>query len=262
MSKKKIFIIFLIIVVIVLCTYSGFKTRYANKIPIIELANGNGYILTTVDNNIIIIDGGSKENKEFINKVISEHDNLVTAWIITSPEEDKIGALASIINDNNPNIKINNLLHSLVYSEEWYDNLNISMDNILEMKENVNTILSGKYRENLVEMGRRALYHFDNFYVTPLEMNDTNSTDISDQRVILKVDNTFKNILMFSNISKKNAEIFIENDKDQFNCEAIFFYGENQETEKLLTNTIKPKVFFTHTEASKAENGGLVQEIW
>ena len=98
--KKKVFITFLIIVVICLCTYLGMKTRYNNKINVTVLGK-NGYVITTIQNNLIIVDGGDSNNVDNLKEIIKEHNNLVTAWITTSPESDRIGALSEIIKNEN-----------------------------------------------------------------------------------------------------------------------------------------------------------------
>lgn len=259
--KKKVFIIFLIIVVVALCTYLGMKTRYNNKIKIDVLGN-SGYVITTIKNNIIIVDGGSSNNIEKLKEIIKEHDNLVTAWIITSPETDRIGALCEIINDENSNVQINNILHNLVYEETWFDKLNVSQEEKEKMKTNINSILLGDHREQTVEMGRRAEYYFDNFYVTPLEINDTNSNDIADQRAILKIDNTFKSVILFNGVNEKNANIFLENDKDQFDCESVLFNG-GKETEFEIRQKIEKAVKAKKVENDVTEeNSESTIEIW
>lgn len=258
--KKKVFITFLIIVVIGLCTYLGMKTRYNNKINITVLAN-NGYVITTIKNNIIIVDGGDASNSQKLKEIIKEHNNLVTAWIITSPETDRIGALCEIINDENSNVQINNILHNLVYEEEWFNKLNLAQEEKDKMKNNINSILLGNHREQTVEMGRRAEYYFDNFYITPLEINDTNSNNIEDQRAILKIDNTFKNVILFNGVDEKNAEIFLENDKDQFDCEAILFNG-GKETKEPIRQKIEKAVKARILENSTKENNESTIEVW
>lgn len=270
MSKiKKVFIVILLIVVIVVCNCLGLYTRYKNRLKITQItSNGCGYIFITKKNNLVIVDGGNKNNTEKLMDIISEHDNLVTAWIVTSPEEDKIGALCEIIRGVN-DIRIHNLLNNLVFEDDWYDNLNISSDEIYKMKQNIDMIYNGRYRESLVQIGRRAQYSFDNFFFTPLELNDTNSKEISDQRIIYKVDNTFKNIILFNDINENMANIFLENDKDQFKNEAIFFYNSDSEIVRKIVEKTRVKKVFTSELIEGLNNKIIVSkddevfdEIW
>lgn len=259
--KKKVFITFLIIIVISLCTYLGMKTRYNNKINVTVLG-GKGYVITTIKNNIIVVDGGDSSNVNTLKEIIKEHNNLVTAWITTSPELDRIGALTEIIKDENSEIQINNILHNLNYEDEWFNKLNISEDEKIKMKTSVELITLGKYREQTTEMGRRAEYYFDNFYITPLEINDTNSNELADQRAILKIDNTFKNVILFNGVDEKNANIFLENDRDQFDVEAILFNGGKEtenEIKQKIEKEIKPKIA---ENGNTEENSNSTIEIW
>lgn len=272
-KKKKAFLIFIVLVIILVCIFSGLKARERNKIVVTQLAGageGSGYILTTIDNNIVIIDGGNSDNAERLKEIISKHDNLVTAWIITSPEEEKMGAFAEIIKENNSNIRINNILHNLSLVDEDYDILNIEDNEIEKMKDDINSLLLSNYRDSLVEMGKRSVYQFDNFYITPLEIANWESSNIEDKRTILKIDNTFKNILLLNDINEENSNNFIENNKDMFDCEAVMFYG-NESSELKIMQYIKPKIIFTSNkqnyENSKfdiitKEDGEITKEVW
>ena len=119
-------------------------------------------------------------------------------------------------------------------------------------------------------MGKRSVYQFDNFYITPLEIANWESSNIEDKRTILKIDNTFKNILLLNDINEENSNNFIENNKDMFDCEAVMFYG-NESSELKIMQYIKPKIIFTSNkqnyENSKfdiitKEDGEITKEIW
>lgn len=270
-KKKKAFLIFIVLVIILVCIFLGLKAREKNKIVITQIAGeGSGYILTTIDNNIVIIDGGNSDNAERLKEIISKHDNLVTAWIITSSEEEKMGAFAEIIKENNSNIRINNILHNLSLVDEDYDILNIEDNKIAKIKDDINSLLLSNYRDSLVEMGKRSVYQFDNFYITPLEIANWESSNIEDKRTILKIDNTFKNILLLNDINEENSNNFIENNKDMFDCEAVMFYG-NESSELKIMQYVKPKIIFTSNkqnyENSKfdiitKEDGEITKEVW
>ena len=181
-----------------------------------------------------------------------------------------MGAFAEIIKENNANIRINNILHNLSLVDEDYDILNIEDNEIEKMKDDINAILLSNYRDSLVEMGKRSVYQFDNFYITPLEIANWESSNIEDKRTILKIDNTFKNILLLNDINEENSNNFIENNKDMFDCEAVMFYG-NESSELKIMQYVKPKIIFTSNkqnyENSKfdiitKEDGEITKEVW
>ena len=147
---------------------------------------------------------------------------------------------------------------------------NITQEQVEKMKEDIKCLLLRNYRDSLVEMGKRSVYQFDNFYITPLEIANWESSNIEDKRTILKIDNTFKNILLLNDINEENSNNFIENNKDMFDCEAVMFYG-NESSELKIMQYIKPKIIFTSNkqnyENSKfdiitKEDGEITKQVW
>lgn len=65
--------------------------------------DGSQYMFYTVESNngdLVIIDGGYTSHKDFVKSVIQGYDNHVTAWIITHPHPDHVGAFNEIISGN------------------------------------------------------------------------------------------------------------------------------------------------------------------
>ena len=58
------------------------------------------YTIEDDENNLIIIDGGWEDNATLVRQVIATHNNHVSAWIITHPHPDHVGAFNSIITDS------------------------------------------------------------------------------------------------------------------------------------------------------------------
>lgn len=70
-------------------------TQYAS----VSEAQGMFYTIEDVNRNLVIIDGGWTVDAEQVRQVIAEHGNHVTAWIITHPHPDHVGAFNVIAND-------------------------------------------------------------------------------------------------------------------------------------------------------------------
>ena len=274
-KKRKIFVLCLIIVVTALCVWLGFRTRYNNRIIITQLAGeGNGYIIETAENNLIVIDGGTENDALKINEILSKkQDSQILAWFLTSAENDKTGAICEILK-NNPSIEIPNIYISF-NSGEFYDNTNLTPNELEKLHRNLDFLYSAGNIEKLRETEKRAQYKFDNYYITPLEVkNEENlSQDISNQTVILKVDNTFKNAIFLGDIGDEKCHYFLENNQDQYDCDVlqisgnkINIYGEE------LFNKINPKTFFVSSNSIPSyvksdnvytkENGEITAEIW
>lgn len=274
-NKRKVFVIVLLMVVTGLCIYCGIETRYNKRILLTQFSGeGDGYIIETEKNNVIIIDGGTKNDANRIAKVLEEKGNPeILAWFLTSPEIDKTGAICEILK-NYKNINV-----PLIYSSfngELYGKYGLEEKTLEEIYENLDYLYSNENIGKLREMERRVSYQFDNYFITPLEVRDEGSLsnkDISNQNVILKVDNTFKNIIFFGSIGEEKAHYFKENDQDQFDCDAIQFSGNKlNKAGKEIFDIIEPEItiisdkkvpMFVKSEMIYTKlNGETVIEIW
>jgi beta-lactamase superfamily II metal-dependent hydrolase len=59
----------------------------------------NSYVMRTPGNELIVIDGGRKEDAAYLRTFIRERGNHVHAWFISHPHLDHVDALTAIIND-------------------------------------------------------------------------------------------------------------------------------------------------------------------
>lgn len=71
-------------------------TQYAS----VTGQQGMFYTIEDQDGNLAIIDGGYTEDADQVTGVIRAHHNHVTAWIITHPHPDHVGALNAILQKN------------------------------------------------------------------------------------------------------------------------------------------------------------------
>lgn len=57
------------------------------------------YTIETTKGDLIVIDGGWSENADYVRSVIKEKENHVSAWVLTHPHPDHIGAFNTIYAD-------------------------------------------------------------------------------------------------------------------------------------------------------------------
>lgn len=276
-NKRKVMMVFLLIVVTILCVLLGIRTRYNKRIILTQLAGeGNGYIIETEKHNLIIIDGGTNNDSERIKEIIKEKGNpTVLAWFLTSPENNKSGALCEILNSDSE-IKIENIYMSFISYGEWYQNLELEPEELEKIYSTLNCIYADKNRDIVREMERRTQYQFDNYFITPLEVKDEEqfaADNLSNQTTILKVDNTFKNVIFIGDAGEEKVHYFKENDQDQFDCDYLQF-SENKiiSAGKEIFNAIKPKntlisdiefpSYVTSENIYTKQYGEITLEIW
>lgn len=274
MKNRKILLIILIIIVTISCIYLGYKTRYNNRLIVTQLAGeGNGYVIQTSENNLIVIDGGTQNDATRLKEIIQEKGNSnVTAWFLTLPQGENSGALVKLLND--PDLTIANVYVS-INTIEWYENLGLEQTDIEEIKDLMNVLFEEKNRNKIIGMPRRGRYKVDNCFITALEVKDEQKLEnvISDQTVILKLDNTFKNMIFLGNTGMEKGHYFKENNQDQFNCDSVQISTNGEETanpeifEKInpkyvmVSGDTVPKYIQAENMYTKS-NGEFTLEIW
>lgn len=270
-NLKRNVAILLIIIVTILCILSGIRTRHHDQLIITQLAGeGNGYVLETSKNQLIIIDGGSEKDTERLKEIIQEKgENRVLAWFITSPVSSNTGAFLEILK-NDSEISIEHIYSSL-NSGEWYEQTGLEETEIAHIKELMETITTKENLPKYIDLQRRVRYPFDNIAITPLELRDHESTNMQDQTIILKVDNSFKSAVFFGNIGEKESHVFFENDKDQFKNELIQISTNLEETisDELFQVLKTDKIMIsgdnkweTKAQVYEKNNEEVTVEIW
>ena len=106
-NKRKHLSIIIMVSIIIICLgilgiiYLNMKRR-TWKITQYASASGAQAMIYTIEdksNNLILIDGGYDSDADQVKSIIEEHGNHVTAWIITHPHPDHVGAFNAIMKD-------------------------------------------------------------------------------------------------------------------------------------------------------------------
>ncbi len=227
---KKVLITCLLIIITILCIISGYKIRYDGRLKITQLSGeGSGYIIETIDNNLVIIDGGTRNDAEKIVEMVKEKGNpTIVGWYLSSVLPENSGAICEII-ETNKDLKISNIFTSFVIDEEWYETSDVTKEQKKEIDLAINTIVYGKYKDIVTELTRRAEYQMENLYVMPLEVKEeTTYTKIKDQSIAFKITNGFENIIFLNDITENRAKNFLTSNVDQFkNVNVVQFSGNN-----------------------------------
>ena len=76
-------------------------------------------VIRSPHGKLIVIDGGWEVDADKLSSLILQQGGEVSAWLITHPHEDHVGALYAILNDTARKIKIDKIYCSLA-SPDWY----------------------------------------------------------------------------------------------------------------------------------------------
>ncbi|MEG2296010.1 MAG: MBL fold metallo-hydrolase [Clostridium sp.] len=92
-------------------------------------------VIQTKNGSIIVVDGGLKEDTDHLIQTLQAKGGRVSAWLITHPHSDHIGALTEILNRNPIPIEIDHIYYSFLAREAYAAGENMGrmgdLDNLL-----------------------------------------------------------------------------------------------------------------------------------
>ena len=77
------------------------------------------FLITTKSGKLIMIDGGTENETEHLKQVLKSRGGHVSAWLITHPHSDHVGALTKILNDPASGITIDAVYYNFA-DMQWY----------------------------------------------------------------------------------------------------------------------------------------------
>ena len=76
-------------------------------------------IIENGEGQLIVVDGGWKENSAYVLDQIKQRGGHVAAWLLTHPDSDHVGALAEILYNHSEEITIDGIYYSFL-EDSWY----------------------------------------------------------------------------------------------------------------------------------------------
>ena len=77
------------------------------------------FLITTKNGSLIMIDGGTENETEHLKQVLQSKGGHVSAWLITHPHSDHVGALTKILNDPASGITVDAVYYNFA-DMQWY----------------------------------------------------------------------------------------------------------------------------------------------
>ena len=196
----------------------GYKiTQYGNYEQLQHLF----YTIEDKENNLVIIDGGWSYDAEEVYEIIAQHNNHVTAWIITHPHPDHVGAFNTVMSEH-PEIIIDDI-YSIDMNYERYRETAHDYDGF-EACEQYMEIISNLGNVHLLKEG-------DVFYVLGLEFDVIHAWDEEVDELTANLANNGslcfivkgkeESMLFCADAQKEVENSIIERHKDELNVDYV-----------------------------------------
>lgn len=245
-TKKVISIVSVISLISVLTIGLLYVARRNNYIYLTQFGAASsrqmmGYGIKTRNGEIVLIDGGTKDDAKQLEEYIMENGGSVKAWFITHIHSDHTGAFQII--SQNPNIKIEQIYMS-INSKQWYlendQSRTEDTESFFEVIENNQEI-----QNKIIEPQINDKVKIDNVIVNVLGIKNpeilTNATNNSSMIIKIKVNN--KKILFLGDTGTESSEKIIKNQGDNLKADIVQMshHGQNGATEELY-QIVKPEI--------------------
>lgn len=203
-----------------------------------------GYIITTKNNELIVVDGGINADKQFLIDYINRLGNgTVSHWYITHPHQDHVGALIEILQDDECDIRIENLYYSF-NSLEWYKQYD---ERGFETEEKILNLLDSKKIKNKISCEKNQEIYMDNVKCEILKIADPemiNTDNGNDSSMCFKMTATDVNkSIIFLGDAYYYASIELLKDPEKLKADVVQMahHGQNGVSKDVYI-AIAPKV--------------------
>ncbi len=228
--KKKISIV-LFIMVTIGCLVLGVRTRKQNAISIMQMQTNEeeslSYLIETKENQLVMIDGGSKEDAQHLEEVLLEKGGCVESWFVTIAHPQNFGALQRIIENNR--VQINHIYTSF-NPGEWYEKY--EPDRFPEIAAFFEVIYDEEMISKTQDIPNRFETLVDNIYITALNVKNPDYHEAYagfNQSMILKISNTYKSMIFMGNVASEAVEHFKIDNVDEIHCDAVQVSNNQQQ---------------------------------
>ena len=246
MRKNKILkvIVIILCIILVIGIFSYVKRR-SNYIYLTQFSPTTGrqmmgYGIKTINGKIVIIDGGTQDDAEQLEKYIIDNGGEVYAWFITHPHIDHAGAF-EIISQNNE-IKIDNIYISIT-DKDWYISNEPSRE--VDINEFFKVIEDEKIAEKIIQPQINDIIKIDNITAKILGIKNTEiiNNAINNSSMVIQIKVNQKKILFLGDTGTESSEKLIKNQGKNLKSDIVqvAHHGQNGATEELY-KIVKPEI--------------------
>jgi len=176
------------------------------------------YILQTREGNVIVIDGGNPADSDKLRQKLAAYGNHVTAWWITHPHGDHIGALRDILKDRK-GITIDTIYHSR-FSETHIDRESGSATLAREFYG----LLDNQTETDVVNIQTAGgRYDMDGIHIKVLGVTNEDITyhAYNNSSMILRFEDDVKSVVFLGDAEEACGDKVIQKYFKYFNCDYL-----------------------------------------
>ena len=246
MRKNKILkvIVIILCIILVIGIFSYVKRRnnyiYLTQFSPTTGRQMMGYGIKTINGKIVIIDGGTQDDAEQLEKYIIDNGGEVYAWFITHPHIDHAGAFEII--SQNDEIKIDNIYMSIT-DKDWYISNEPSRE--VDINEFFKVIEDEKIAEKIIQPQINDIIKIDNITAKILGIKNTEiiNNAINNSSMVIQIKVNQKKILFLGDTGTESSEKLIKNQGKNLKSDIVqvAHHGQNGATEELY-KIINPKI--------------------
>lgn len=238
--------------------YTVYKANYKNSSwKVTQYGNndsGRQHMCYTIEGDsegLIIVDGGYRDNKEtleILKQKISEHNEVVDAWIITHFDDDHVGAYITLSEEiknlkvkklfvpNAPSLEICKPRFKLYTDEDWYVYSKALEIDIPEKQ----VVHAGDKFENIMGLKLEVLSSYEDW------MQDKIDNIINNGSIVFKLSGNNESMMFCGDAQSPEIEEFLmQNYGDKLKSDylQVGHHGNNWFSENFY-KTVSPKVAF------------------
>lgn len=160
------------------------------------------YVILTSQGHVLVVDGGNPTDSIYLKRFLNKLGNHVNAWFITHPHPDHLGALSTILGENDP-ITIDKIYASFP-----------TLDWIAQYESQYTDIVSGEYNNiagskiPVVDVAVGDKFSFDEIEVTVLSVRnpEIQTAAINNSCMTLRMEDSFKSIIFLGDLQAEGGE--------------------------------------------------------
>lgn len=222
-------------------------------------------LLCSKNGELVVIDGGWEEDAEYLKKRIKEYGGKVSAWLITHPDSDHIGALLKILKDNSEDIEIENIYYSFA-DIDWYNKISPDVKGLVYViTEQFSKFPIEKLHPDIKKNDRIIV---DNITITVMNNRYNLANDsINNSSIVYRADIGDKRILFLGDLGEEGGKLLLqENSKKELkvNIVQMAHHGQNG-VGKDVYEVIEPEICLWPTPEwlwNNNNGGGINSGPW